>query len=131
MTFFKFLHILQLFIAICFSLFIAWVASENYFEGRIDKGIGTYITALVTISFAIIHLIVYKKRGFSLLRFIVFPVFYILLGLTLEYFSVGYRKNWAPVTESEANLANIEWFIITLVVIALALVSVFYKSKKH
>jgi len=27
-------------------LFIAWVADENYFEGRVDKGIGTFITTL-------------------------------------------------------------------------------------
>ncbi len=121
-------HLTQLAIGLFFGCFVAYIAIDNYFEGRPDLTPGRLLVASLLITYSVINIWVYMTNGFFYYKVLLFPLFYVAIGLVTEMWWRGYIKNWAPSSSDEAFSANLFFVIVIISLIGLATLSTFYKK---
>lgn len=120
-------HLTQSTIGLVLGCFVAYVAIANYFEGRPDLTPGRLLLASLLTLYSAINIWVQRTNGFFYFKALLFPFFYVGIGLVIEMWWHGYIKNWAPGTKDEAFSANLFFIVVIISLIGLAALSTFYK----
>ena len=121
-------HGFQAIVGILFSIFIAYVAMDNL-EQRSALAYGRLFLALTLFVYSASHIFLAIKKSISKVQFFSFLPIYILFGLTFSNYLFGYIKNWAPVTEIEANSENIEAFMVLSLIFVVGIISTTFKHE--